>query len=142
MCWSYVISDSDHLVPAQSSSEGPLGQSISFSNNDLRDVQLPHKDPLVITLRIGNFDVKKVLIDQGSFAEVMYHDLYKKLSLGEADLTSFNSPVFGFSMESIIPRGKTTLPVLEGPINLQTKFLVVQASSPYNTIMGRAGYTE
>ncbi len=98
---------------------------------------MPYKDPLVVALRIGNFDVKRVLIDQGSFAEVIYHDLYKKLGLGETDLTSFNSLVFGFSGESIIPRGKTTLPVLAGPINLQTEFLVVQASSPYNAIMGR-----
>ena len=70
------------------------------------DVQLPHNDPLVVMLRIGNFDVRRVLIDQGSFAEVMYHNLYKKLGLGEADLTSFASPVFGFSRESIIPKGK------------------------------------
>ncbi len=35
------------------------------------------------------------------------------------------------------PEEKTILPVLAGPINLQTKFLVVQASSPYNVIMGR-----
>ena len=98
---------------------------------------MPHNDPLVITLRIRNFDVRRVLIDQGSFAEVMYYDMYKKLRLGEADLTSFVSPVFGFSRESIIPQGKTILPVLAGPINLQTKFLVVQALSPYNVIMGR-----
>ena len=98
---------------------------------------MPYNDPLVVTLRIGNFNVRRVLIDQGSFAEVMYHDLYKKLSLGETDLTAFASPAFSFSGESIIPRGKTTLPVLAGPINLQTEFLVVQASSPYNAIMGR-----
>jgi hypothetical protein len=88
-------------------------------------------------LRIGNYDVQRVLIDQGSFAEVMYHDLYTKLGLGEADLTSFTSPIFGFSREPTVPLGKTVLPVLAGPINLRTKFIVVRASSPYNTIMGR-----
>ena len=67
----------------------------------------------------------------------MYHDLYKKLGLGGTNLTRFASLVFSFSRESIIPREKTTLPVLTGPINLQTEFLVVQAFSPYNAIMGR-----
>uniref|UniRef100_A0A2N9IBS0 Integrase catalytic domain-containing protein n=1 Tax=Fagus sylvatica TaxID=28930 RepID=A0A2N9IBS0_FAGSY len=43
--------------------------TISFSDSDLHDVQLPHNDPLVITLRIGNYDVKRVLVDEGSFAE-------------------------------------------------------------------------
>ena len=88
-------------------------------------------------LRIENFDVRRVLIDQGSFAEVMYQDLYEKLDLGESDLTSFTLLVFGFSGESIILQGKTTLPVLAGPINLQTEFIVIRASSLYNAIMGR-----
>ena len=67
----------------------------------------------------------------------MYQDLYTKLGLGEAELTSFTSPIFGFSGELTVPLGKTVLPVLAGPINLRTKFIVVRASSPYNSIMGR-----
>jgi hypothetical protein len=88
-------------------------------------------------LRIGNFDVKRVLIDQGSFAEVMYQEIYEKLGLGESDLTSFTTPVFGFSGESVVPQGKTTFLVLAGLINLQTKFIVVKALSPYNAIIRR-----
>ena len=110
---------------------------ISFSDSDLRDVQLPHNDPLVVTLRIGNYDIQRVLIDQGSFAEVMYQDLYEKLGLSEVDLSSFTTPIFGFSGEPVIPLGKMVLPVLAGPVNLQTEFIVVKASSPYNAIMGR-----
>jgi hypothetical protein len=110
-------------------------RTISFSDSDLKDVQLPHNDPLVITLRIGNYDVKRVLVDQESFAEVMYQDLYEKLGLGEADLTSFTSSIFGFSGEPTIPLGKTILPIIAGLINFQTKFIVVKASSPYNAIM-------
>ena len=77
-------------------------------------------------------------MDQGSFAEVMYQELYEKLGLGKSDLSEFSSPVFDFSGESTIPLGKTTLPVLAGPINLQTEFIVVQAPSPYNAIIGRS----
>uniref|UniRef100_A0A2N9EE12 Reverse transcriptase domain-containing protein n=1 Tax=Fagus sylvatica TaxID=28930 RepID=A0A2N9EE12_FAGSY len=80
---------------------------------------------------------RKYGIDQGSFAEVMYQDLYMKLGLGEAELSSFTSPIYGFSGEPTVPLGKTILPVLTGPINLQTEFIVVKASSPYNAIMGR-----
>uniref|UniRef100_A0A2N9F6C2 RNase H type-1 domain-containing protein n=1 Tax=Fagus sylvatica TaxID=28930 RepID=A0A2N9F6C2_FAGSY len=137
---SYGISDSAHLVPRLCSEAHVLSVNgtISFSDSDLHDVQLPHNDLLVITLRIKNYDVKRVLVDQGSFAEVMYQELYEKLGLGKSDLSEFSSPVFGFSGESTIPLGKTTLPVLAGPINLQTEFIVVQAPSPYNAIMGRS----
>ena len=38
---------------------------------------------LVITLRIGGYDVKRVMVmvDDGSGAEIMYPDLYKGLKL-------------------------------------------------------------
>jgi hypothetical protein len=134
---SFSIPDSAHFVPVYSVNKGNQEQVISFSDSDLRDVQLPHNDPLVVTLRIGNYDVQRVLIDQGSFAEIMYQDLYEKLELQEAELSSFTTPIFGFSGEPTVPLGKTMLPVLAGPINLQTEFIVVKASSPYNAIMGR-----
>jgi hypothetical protein len=134
---SFSIPDSVHPAPVYSVSRGDVEQVISFSDSDLRDVQLPHNDPLVVTLRIGNYDVQRVLIDQGSFAEVMYLDLYEKLGLSEVDLYGFTTPIFGFSGEPVIPLGKTVLPVLAGPVNLQTEFIVVKASSPYNAIMGR-----
>lgn len=133
---SYSISDSIHLAPLCSVIERVWERTISFSDSDLKDVQLPHNDPLVITLRIRNYDVKRVLVDQGSFAEVVYQDVYEKLGLGEADLTSFTSPIFGFLGEPTVPQGKTILHVLAGLINLQTGFIVVRASLPYNAIMG------
>ena len=94
---SFSIIDSVHPAPMCSVSGGVVKQVISFSDSNLKDVQLPPNDPLVITLRIRNYDVQRVLIDQGSFAEVIYQDLYTKLGLGEADLTNFTSPIFGFS---------------------------------------------
>ena len=131
--------DSAHLM--STSCSGNTGSSahqvVTFSDENLTDVQMPHSDLLVITLRIGNYDVKKVLIDQGSFTKVMYKGLYEKLGLKKANLDNFSSPVFGFSSESTTLLGKTTLPVLAGPINLQTEFIVIHGSSPYNAIMGR-----
>uniref|UniRef100_A0A2N9GUT9 Uncharacterized protein n=1 Tax=Fagus sylvatica TaxID=28930 RepID=A0A2N9GUT9_FAGSY len=136
---SYGIVDYAHFV-STSCSGVPISsahQVVSFSDEDLADVQMPHNDPLVITLRFGDYDVQRVLVDQGSFAEIMYKGLYEKLGLKEADLANFTTPVFGFTGESTIPMGKTTLPVLAGPINLQTEFIVVRGTSPYNAIVGR-----
>jgi hypothetical protein len=61
-------------------------QQIFFSDEDLRDVQTPHDDPLVVKLRIGDSDVKRVLIDQGSCSEIMYLDLFHGLGLKQSDL--------------------------------------------------------
>uniref|UniRef100_A0A2N9H6S9 Uncharacterized protein n=1 Tax=Fagus sylvatica TaxID=28930 RepID=A0A2N9H6S9_FAGSY len=131
---SYGIIDYAHFV-STSCSGTPVSsahQVVSFSDEDLADVQMPHNDPLVITLRFGDYDVQRVLVDQGSFAEIMYKGLYEKLGLEEANLANFTTPVFGFTGESTIPMGKTTLPILAGPISLQTEFIVVRGTSPYN----------
>uniref|UniRef100_A0A2N9IVW5 RNA-directed DNA polymerase n=1 Tax=Fagus sylvatica TaxID=28930 RepID=A0A2N9IVW5_FAGSY len=136
---SYGIIDYAHFV-STSCSGAPVSsahQVVSFSDEDLADVQMPHNDPLVITLRFGDYDVQRVLVDQGSFAEIMYKGLYEKLGLEEANLANFTTPVFGFTGESTIPMGKTTLPILAGPISLQTEFIVVRGTSPYNAIVGR-----
>ena len=53
----------------------------------------PHDDALVITLRIGGYDVKRVMVDQGSTAEIMYPDLYKRLNLKAEDLTPYSFPL-------------------------------------------------
>ena len=112
-------------------------EQIFFSDEDLRDVQTPHDDPLVVKLRIGNSDVKRVLIDQGSCSEIMYPDLFHRLGLKPSDLQHYDALLVGFSGESIRPMGWITITVHRGPISLDTEFLVVDMPSPYITIMGR-----
>uniref|UniRef100_A0A2N9GE01 Integrase catalytic domain-containing protein n=1 Tax=Fagus sylvatica TaxID=28930 RepID=A0A2N9GE01_FAGSY len=101
-------------------------QQIFFSDEDLRDVQTPHDDPLVIKLRIGDSNVKRVLIDQGSCSEIMYLDLFHGLGLKQSDLQSYDAPLFGFSGESTQPMGRITLTVHTGPISLETEFIVIK----------------
>ena len=61
---------------------------LGFSNEDkIRTIQ-PHGDTLVVTFRIGGYDVKRVLVDQGSAIEIMYPNLYKGLNLKPKNITS------------------------------------------------------
>ena len=64
--------------PKRARLERPL--VLGFSDEDKIGTIQPHNDALVITLRIGRYDVKRVIMDQGSVAEIMYPDLYKGLS--------------------------------------------------------------
>ena len=50
---------------------------IGFSNEDKIGTIQPHDDALVITFRIVGYDVKRVMVDQGNAAEIVYPDLYK-----------------------------------------------------------------
>ena len=46
-------------------------EPIAFNDDDLEGMIQPHDDALVVTTQINGFIVKRVLIDQGSGAEVM-----------------------------------------------------------------------
>ena len=54
---------------------------LGFSDEDKLGTIQPHDDALVITLRIGGYDVKRVMINQGSATEIMYPDLFNELNL-------------------------------------------------------------
>ena len=62
--------------------------TLGFSDKDKAGTIQPQDDALVVTLRIGGYDVRRVLVDQGSAVEIMYPDLYKELNLKLEDLTA------------------------------------------------------
>ncbi|GAV92198.1 LOW QUALITY PROTEIN: hypothetical protein CFOL_v3_35579, partial [Cephalotus follicularis] len=45
---------------------------ISFSEADYEGVRLPHDDPVVVTLLVELFTMKRILIDNGSSADILY----------------------------------------------------------------------
>ena len=95
--------------PKRARLERPL--VLGFSDEDKIGTIQPHDDALVITLRIRGYDVKRVMVDQGSAAEIMYPNFYKGLSLKAEDLTPYSSPLVSFEGTVIIPKGQIRLPV-------------------------------
>ena len=70
--------------------------TLGFSEKDKVGTYQPYDDALVVTLRIGGYDMKRVLVDQGSGAKIMYPNLYKGLNLKPEDLERYDSPLVGF----------------------------------------------
>ncbi|XP_030922910.1 uncharacterized protein LOC115949769 [Quercus lobata] len=110
---------------------------LGFSDKDKIETIQPHNDALVVTLRIGGFDVKRVLVDQGSAVEVMYPDLYRGLNLKPEDRTSYDSPLVSFERKIVTPRDQIRLPIQTGSDVVEVDFIVVDAYSPYTAIMAR-----
>ena len=97
----------------------------------------PHDDALVVTARIGGFLVKRVMIDQGSGADVIYPDLFKGLGLKTQDLAKYDTPLVSFNGRVVAPEGQISLPVdMEGKGVIVT-FIVIRSFSPYTAILGR-----
>ena len=74
-----------------------------FSKEDKEGTLQPHDDALVVTIRIGGYDLKRVLVDHGSRVEIMYPDLYKGLNLKLEDLERYDSPLMGFDGRMVFP---------------------------------------
>ncbi|KAL0401689.1 UNVERIFIED_CONTAM: hypothetical protein Slati_4198800 [Sesamum latifolium] len=120
---------------------GVLEEEITFSSNDLEKGVPLHNDALMISATVSNFWVKKVLVDTGSTTDILFFAAFSQMGIGVDMLTKVNSPLVGFNGSVVEPMGKMALPISIGTAPHRAtrtlKFLVVDAPSFYNIIMGR-----
>ena len=114
---------------------------ITFSDADFQGTDPNQDDPMVITIEVESFAVKKVLIDQGSSVDILYWKTFNKLQIPPADLTPHDEPIYGFSGERVPTKGYIDLHTTFGE-GRQTKtipirYLVVEAHTSYNVLLGR-----
>ena len=110
---------------------------MGFADEDKAGTIQPHDVALVVTLKIGGYDVRRVLIDQGSAVKIMYLDLYKGLNLKPEDLMAYESPLVSFEGKTIIPKGQIRLPIQTDSEIVEVDFIVVDSYSPYTAIVAR-----
>ena len=87
---------------------------ILFSEEDARGVKQPHDDSLVIMLMIEGFNTRRILIDNGSLANIIYLSAFQQLKVDLKRLRSFKSPLVSFSGDRVYPRGIVALMVIVG----------------------------
>ncbi|GFS41482.1 hypothetical protein Acr_00g0074590 [Actinidia rufa] len=78
-----------HLVqslPKKPRTAGIKKECITFSKADLERVQHPHLDPLVVQLRIGGYNVKRILVDTGSSVECYLATVSTKAAMKEVQM--------------------------------------------------------
>ncbi|GAV70791.1 LOW QUALITY PROTEIN: hypothetical protein CFOL_v3_14289, partial [Cephalotus follicularis] len=115
---------------------------ITFSEADYEGVRLPHDDPVVVTLLVELFTMKRILIDSGSSTDILYKHAFDQLRIPADQLKLVKTPLVGFTGETIHPLGSINLSVVAGTAPHQTvemTFLVMDTPSPYNAIVGRPG---
>ena len=94
----------DGSYPDPKRSQTIVRPTLSFSGEDKIGTLQPHDATLMVTLRIGGYDMKRVLVDQGSSAEITYPDLYRGLKLKSKDLTCYDYPIIGFDKKVVFPK--------------------------------------
>ena len=104
--------NSVHNVPP--TKQRRISEDLHFSEEDARSVKQPHDDPLVIMIMIEGFNTRRVLVDSGSSADIIYLPAFQQLKLDPKRLCPFESPLVSFSGDKVYPRGITTLTVTAG----------------------------
>ena len=57
-------------VPKIVRRESPI---IGFSEEDARRLHHPHDDALVVSIRVEDYNMHRVLVDNGSLADILYY---------------------------------------------------------------------
>ncbi|KAL0366129.1 UNVERIFIED_CONTAM: hypothetical protein Sradi_3503000 [Sesamum radiatum] len=86
-------------------------EEITFSQKDLNEASGSQDDPMVIKLDIANFAVHKVLVDNGSSADIILRDVLKKMGLEDANLSPVKTPLVGFEGSEVNSLGTIDLPI-------------------------------
>ncbi|GKV49619.1 hypothetical protein SLEP1_g56360 [Rubroshorea leprosula] len=110
------------------------------------DIMMPHADPFVATVHIGNHNVNKVFIDTGSSPDILYWGCFQKMQLNPSLLQRHEGPIYGFDNQPVPVEGVITLPIYVGSEPrfrmASVTFLVVKMESAFNAILGRATLCE
>ncbi|XP_059625366.1 uncharacterized protein LOC132268551 [Cornus florida] len=110
---------------------------IKFDAADLLRVQIPHEDPLVVSLTMAKCLVRRVLIDPGSSANIMPRDTFDRLEIKQDQLKSTGNPLVGFDGKRVEPVGMVEVAVHAAERVLMETFVVVEINPSYNLLMGR-----
>ena len=118
-----------------------IDTTITFSNSDLEGCQHPHDDPLVVRAIVANITVHRVLVDNGSSADIIFTSAFDKMGIGREGLEPVSTHLRRFSGEKVLPLGSIQLVLTLGepPCQATTtaRFLIVDAPSAYNMLLGR-----
>ena len=83
----------------------------------------------------------RVLVDNGSSADILYYPVFQHMRIDRERLIPTNAPLFGFGGGWVFPLGADTLSIIVGDYSQQiikdVTFLVVDCSSAYNAILER-----
>src|SRR3954469_11348628 len=141
-----LISATSDLTPTLRRFKG-RSEPITFYLEELPGGAPNATIPLLVRAKMANFDVRRILVDEGSSVDIMYSPLFQTLQLDDSHLTPYaGSDLQGFNGTTTKPWGYVELLVSfgEGEASRQVKtpFLVIDCKTLYNCIIGRPTLAE
>ena len=84
---------------------------IRFTEEDARRLHHPHDDTLVISIRVRDYSTHRVLVNNRSFADILYYLAFYQMRIEREQLIPTNTPLIGFGGTRVYPLNAVTLPM-------------------------------
>uniref|UniRef100_A0A2N9GFR2 Uncharacterized protein n=1 Tax=Fagus sylvatica TaxID=28930 RepID=A0A2N9GFR2_FAGSY len=103
-----------NVLVTQKSNKKPRVEDlpITFIEEDACKVFHPHDDALVVTMEIVGYSTRRVLIENGSSADIIYLTAFQQMKIGKDQLQPIETPLVGFAGTSVYPLGMVTLQII------------------------------
>jgi len=138
--WMAQLRNAQQVLTAE---QGPclMGPTMVFGRNEAPQFASPHNDPLVVEMKIASAIVPRILVEMGSFVDIITWDCLKKLAYPGCDIVPLVHHILDFGGQEVNPTGMIHLPVRFGDKtkskSLEVDFLIVDVPTAYNVILGR-----
>ncbi|XP_050268711.1 uncharacterized protein LOC126713100 [Quercus robur] len=99
------------FVPKMPRIDNPV---IKFSEDNAWRLHHPYDDTLVVSLQIGDYNMHRVLVDNGSSTDILYYPAFQQMRIDRERLASTNTPLMGFGGTKVFPLGAITLAMTAG----------------------------
>ena len=99
------------FVPKIARVDNPI---IGFSEEDARHLYHPHDDALVVSIWVGDYNTHRVLVDNGSSANILYYPAFQQIRIERERLIPTNALLVGFGGTRVYPLGAVTFPIMIG----------------------------
>ncbi|XP_070020508.1 uncharacterized protein [Nicotiana sylvestris] len=110
--------------------------TLTFSKENIEALSQPHNDVLVISILLNKVQVKCVLMDPGSSANIIRSRVVEQLGLLDQIIPP-SRVLNGFNMANETTKGEIILPVNMARTIQDTKFHVIEGDMRYNALLGR-----
>ena len=139
LLWAASIRERINSIRPGQTGEGPrpIDGTIIFPPVDPTWTLQPHRNALILSLEIGDFDVRRILVDPGSSADLVQASVVGHMGHSLIGLENPGRVLSGFNGSSTTSLGDIILPVQASPVTLKVQFSVAQELSPFNVILGR-----
>lgn len=114
---------------------------ICFYDHDLTGVLEPRNDSVLIEANIKEWDLQKLIVDEGSTTCLVYANYWERMKINSRHILFSQREIIGFNIAKSKLLGHIMLHITLGIKMINQDFYLMDCKSPYNSILVEIGQT-